>query len=99
MAGESSGQHDAPIIQLQRRSLPRKPNHTATLQKLIKRFFKAEAGFDGVSLSVLLSWLGRQPKAPADLSKQVVVHRALCWLHEHDTILAYRDGSVHNRMS
>ena len=56
---------DTPITQLQQPSLPRKPNHTAKLKKLIKAFFRT--GFDGVPLDVLMRWLGCQPKAPAAL--------------------------------
>jgi len=97
---EPSVQSNAPILQLQQpppSTLPRKPNHTAKLKQLVKHFFAA--GFDGVSLDVLMRWLARQRKTPVDLAKRAVVHRALRWLSEHDTILAYHDDCVHNRMS
>ena len=53
---------------------------------------------DGWATSLRLP-RGRLPKTSASFAKRDVVHRALCWLHEHDTILAFENGILYNRMS
>lgn len=91
---------DGPILMLDTPAPPPKPPYTAKLRNLLRHFFAA--GHDDATLSMLISWLGRQPTASG--LERAAAKRVLMWLHEYDPICAcvpLADGElhIHNRMS